>query len=167
MRLDLSGTKLDGKTLSKWKTGGLVNEVKPRKELAFRSLEEALTVPANEGLAAFFGPQHPDQGAWEQGAGKMLHNLYVAALQFQEEKGHFPRLHDEDDSRALKGMFDAVNKAHGESGKDMACVVENADMKRLNAYSWYFQTELSGYCAFLGGVAAQEVVKKFSFFVSL
>eukprot|EP01084_Bolivina_argentea_P286794 492033_1 len=31
----------------------------------------------------------------------------------------------------------------------------------MNAYSWYFQAELTGYCAFLGGVAAQEVVKKF------
>jgi len=161
LRLDLSGTKLDGKTLSKWKTGGLINEVKPRKELKFQSLEDALTVPATEGLAQFFGPQHPDQGAWEQGAGKMIHNLYVAALAFFDEKGHFPRLHDEDDSRALKGMLDAVNKGHAESGKDGACVVDNVDMKRLNAYSWYFQTELSGYCAFLGGVAAQEVVKKF------
>ena len=122
-------------------------------------------MPATEGLAQFFGPMHPDQGAWEQGAGKVIHNMYVAALAFNEEKGHFPRLHNEDDSRAMKTFFENVNKAHGESGKDGACVADNVDMKRLNAYSWYFQTELTGYCAFLGGVAAQEVVKKLSYFL--
>eukprot|EP00484_Ammonia_sp_Unknown_P003319 CAMPEP_0197075706 /NCGR_PEP_ID=MMETSP1384-20130603/211746_1 /TAXON_ID=29189 /ORGANISM="Ammonia sp." /LENGTH=352 /DNA_ID=CAMNT_0042514555 /DNA_START=54 /DNA_END=1109 /DNA_ORIENTATION=+ len=44
-QLDLSGTKLAGKKLSKWKTGGLVTEVKATKELKFRSLEETLRVP--------------------------------------------------------------------------------------------------------------------------
>jgi len=160
-RLDLTGTALEGKTLSKWKTGGLINELKPKKEMAFRPLEDCLTVPATEGLSAFFGPQHPDQGAWEQGAGKMLHNLYAAALAFHDEKGHFPRLHSEDDSRALRTVFDAINKQNEESGRDYANVVESVDTKRLNAYSWFFQAELTGYCAFLGGVAAQEVVKKF------
>merc|ERR1712154_518092 len=53
LRLDLSGTALAGKSFSKWKTGGLINEVKPKKEFKFQSLEDALTVPATEGLAQF------------------------------------------------------------------------------------------------------------------
>jgi len=165
-KLDLSGTKLSGKSLSKWKTGGLVSEVKPKKELSFRSLQETLVVPAVDGLAAFFGPQHPDQGAWEQGSGKMLHLLFAGVLQFEEEKGFFPRLHSEDDSRALKSIvvkINAANKKAAEDGKQGAVFVEDSqlDTKRINGYAWYFQSELTGYCAFLGGVAAQEVVKKF------
>jgi len=155
LRLDLTGTPLEGKEklLSAWKTGGLINEVKPKLEMAFRPLSEALKVPATEGLAAFFGPQHPDQGAWEQGAGKTIHALYAAALRFQANKGHFPRLHDEEDAAGLMKEFRAVNEE---------CKLEAPeDKQRINAYSFYFETELTGYCAFLGGIAAQEVVKKF------
>eukprot|EP01084_Bolivina_argentea_P291988 501893_1 len=161
LRLDLTGTKLEGKKLSKWKTGGLINEIKKRKKCEFRSLSECMRVPANEGLAAFFGPQHPDQGAWEQGAGKTIHLCYCTALQFNAEKGHFPRLHNEDDSREFINLFNKLNKENKESGVENACFVESVDTKRINGYSWYFEAELSGYCAFLGGVAAQEVVKKF------
>ena len=110
----------------------------------------------------FFGPQHPDQGAWEQGAGKTIQLLYCTALQFNEEKGFFPRLHNEDDSREFKQLFEKINKTNKESGVEGACFIEGSiDTKRINTYSWYFESELTGYCAFLGGVAAQEVVKKF------
>merc|ERR1711933_311550 len=110
LRLDLSKTKLANKKLSKWKTGGLINEVKPKKEIKFRALEDAITVPATDGLAAFFGPQHPDQGAWEQGAGKTIHLLYCTALRFMEEKGRFMKLHDEDDSREFMKLFRKINR---------------------------------------------------------
>lgn len=129
--------------------------------MKFRSFQECLDIPANDGLAAFFGPQHPDQGAWEKGAGKTIHLLYCTALKFQEQKGFFPRLHNEEDSREFLSLFNKINKERKESNKDGVTFVENIDELRINAYSWYFATELTGYCAFLGGVAAQEVVKKF------
>lgn len=169
LRLDLSKTTISDKKLTKWKTGGLINEVKPKKELQFRELEETLLIPAVDGLASFFGPQHPDQGAWEQGAGKTIHILYLTALQFQEEKGFFPRLHNEDDSREFIKIYKKINEENKklseekENGQIVTSDISDTgiDTKRINAYSWYFNTELTGYCAFLGGIAAQEVVKKF------
>eukprot|EP01084_Bolivina_argentea_P291987 501892_1 len=156
-QLDLSETELAGKTLSAWKTGGIINEIKPKKEYKFRSFSDCQLVPATEGLAAFFGPQHPDQGAWEQGAGKTIHLLYASALQFNDKFGRFMGLHDEEDQREFVKIFKEINKRNKESGKEGACFIEEPfnlnDIRRMNAYSWYFQAELTGYCAFLGGVA--------------
>eukprot|EP01084_Bolivina_argentea_P291986 501891_1 len=87
LQLDLSQTELANKKLSPWKTGGLITEIKPQKEYKFRSFLECQTVPATEGLAAMFGPQHPDQGAWAQGAGKTIHLLYASALDFNDKFG--------------------------------------------------------------------------------
>jgi ubiquitin-activating enzyme E1 len=163
--IDVSQTKFAGRTFTAWKNGGLVNEVKAKRVLNFRSLADTLPAPCygdpNYGLSAFFGPQHPDQGAWEGGAGKTLHLLLNTALQFHEEKGNFPQLHCEDDSRAFGALYRKMNDEHKESGVDGVITADSVDSRRVNAYSWFFAAELTGYCAFLGGVAAQEVVKKF------
>lgn len=159
LQLDLSETELKDKKLSAWKTGGIITEIKRRHVLEFRSISDTLSIPATDGLAALFGPQHPDQGAWEKGAGKTLHLLYHATLNFQEETGYFPRLHNDDDSKKLLELFRKLNDFN--KTKDGFLTVDSIDEKRIKAYSWYFPTELTGYCAFLGGVAAQEVVKKF------
>jgi len=159
LQLDLSETELKDKKFAAWKTGGIITEIKRRHVIDFRSLSETLSIPATEGLAALFGPQHPDQGAWEKGAGKTLHLLYHAVLNFHEETGYFPRLHNDDDARKLLELFKKLNDFN--KTKDGYLTVDSIDEKRIKAYSWYFPTELTGYCAFLGGVAAQEVVKKF------
>lgn len=159
LQLDLSGTPLKDKKLSAWKTGGIITDIKRRHVMEFRSLEQTLSIPATDGMAAFFGPQHPDQGAWEKGAGKTLHLLYHATLNFHEKNNHFPRLHNDDDARKLLELFRELNE-HNKT-KEGYLTVETIDEKRIKAYSWYFPIELTGYCAFLGGVAAQEVVKKF------
>eukprot|EP01083_Nonionella_stella_P307260 1079280_1 len=91
-----------------------------KKEYKFRSFMNSLIVPATDGLAAFFGPQHPDQGAWEQGAGKTIHLLYLTALEFNEKNGFFPRLHNEDDSREFLKLFSEINSNHCKLQEDFA-----------------------------------------------
>jgi len=160
LQLDWSKTEFKDKKLGAHKVGGLINEIKPKQVKQFRPFEATLTQPAEPNtMEAFFGPQHPDQGAWaEQGAGKMLHLLYASALEFNAQNGRFMELHSDDDLNKFKKIFNDINE---ENKKNEKISVENIDNKRLNAYSWYFNIELTGYCAFLGGVAAQEILKKF------
>ena len=159
LELDLSDSEFAGKKLGKHKVGGLINEIKPVQIKQFRSFEETLGVPATDGIEAFFGPQHPDQGAWaEQEAGKTLHLLYSSALEFNAQEGRFMRLHDEEDATKFKQIYEDLNE---DNKKNERISVDNIDKKRVQSYSWYFNVELTGYCAFLGGVAAQEILKKF------
>ena len=194
LTLDLSETEYKDKSFSGWKTGGIVNERKKRKALKFRSFEDALRIPAVSGLAAFYGPQHPDQGEWEKGGGKTVHLCLQSVLTFYDAKKRFPKLHDEDDQRFFMKVFKQLNKANkdalAEQDKRNAAiakakqenkeydagdnedltgitVVDRIDKKRVNTYALYFEAELTGYCAFLGGVAAQEIVKKFGKFTPI
>jgi len=159
LQLDLSATEYKDTKFSEWKTGGIITEIKRNQVIEFRSLEETFAIPATEGMAAFFGPQHPDQGAWEKGAGKTLHLLYHSVLNFHEKYKQFPRLHNEEDGKKLLELFRELNEFN--KTKEGYVTVESIDEKRIKAYAWYFQVELTGYCSFLGGIAAQEVVKKF------
>ena len=67
-------------------------------------------------------------------------------------------LHDEDDAKEFESIFEKLNE---ENKKNEKVCVDSLDKKRILSYSWYFNIELTGYCAFLGGTAAQEVIKKF------
>eukprot|EP01084_Bolivina_argentea_P026382 49061_1 len=110
------------KNLSRWINGGLITEIKKRKQLQFKSLSDCLQVPSNvdSWMLRLFGPQHPDQGAWERGAGKTIHLLYCTTLEFNEQKGYFPRLHNHNDSKEFMDLFKNINKINKESGIDGA-----------------------------------------------
>eukprot|EP01084_Bolivina_argentea_P270375 459724_1 len=151
------------KNMSRWINGGLITEIKKLNKLKFKSLSHCLKIPTNADhyISHLFGPQHPDQSAWQRGVGKTIHLLYCTALEFNETKGYFPRLHNHSDSQEFMDLFKNINKINKESGIDDACFIDKIDVKRINTYSWYFQTELIGYCSFLGGIAAQEIIKKF------
>ena len=84
--LNLSDTKLKNKRLSSWKTGGLINEIKTKKIFNFKSFKDTQISPSNHTGWQYqmYGPQHPDQGAWVSGAGKIIHLLYQTALAFPE-----------------------------------------------------------------------------------
>lgn len=161
LELDLEETEYKGKSLGEHLSGGIVNEIKPRIDVQFRSLEETLDIPATDGMEAFWGPQHPDQGAWSvKGAGKMLHLMFHTALLFHEKHGRFMKIRDDADSKEFKTIFVALNEANRKEEK-LSIDNEQIDELRLDNYSWFFNCELTGYCAFLGGVAAQEIMKKF------
>ncbi|ETO05878.1 ubiquitin activating enzyme 2 [Reticulomyxa filosa] len=164
-QLDLSEAKTaDGKVitpeeLGPWKTGGIITEVVDPIIKEFRSLEDSLVKPAQGWEQDLWGPPHPDQGAWEKGAGKHVHLQFVTVLEFEAKYGFFPRLHNVEDSDNFVKLFETINEENKKSEKGVT--VESVDKRRLRSYSWYFATELTGYCAFLGGIVAQEVVKKF------
>lgn len=137
--IDISKTEYAGKKFSAWTNGGLINEVKAKYVFNFRSLRDTFQAPCygdeNYGLSSFLGPPHPDQGAWEQGAGKTLHLLYFTALQFQAENGHFPRLHDDDDCSAFLNLYRKINDDRKEVDMDGVLTVDTIDERRVKAYS--------------------------------
>jgi ubiquitin-activating enzyme E1 len=167
----------DDETLKTWgsyTSGGLINSVKQPIIKEYASLEKALAYTAN--------PQMMDQEAWHAGEGCWVQIALAAGLRFQEAKGRWPKLLDRADASELV----AIGKAISEENKSLegACWFqkvewgfpsgEPADAEAVAAleakllrFSLLMEAEMTGLCAFLGGVAAQEVIKKTGKFLPL
>eukprot|EP00421_Protoceratium_reticulatum_P041227 CAMPEP_0168451102 /NCGR_PEP_ID=MMETSP0228-20121227/48465_1 /TAXON_ID=133427 /ORGANISM="Protoceratium reticulatum, Strain CCCM 535 (=CCMP 1889)" /LENGTH=1211 /DNA_ID=CAMNT_0008465713 /DNA_START=29 /DNA_END=3664 /DNA_ORIENTATION=+ len=147
-----------------YQSGGLVNTVKPAITKEYQPLEKALVFTPV--------PQMMDQEAWVSGQGCWVQVALAAALRFQEQQGRWPKVGDAADAAELAGLAQAISGEH--RALDGACWLqkiewgcpsgEPADPKELEPlfrrFSCLFGTELTGFCAFLGGAAAQEVIKK-------
>ncbi|CAK8997833.1 Ubiquitin-activating enzyme E1 1 [Durusdinium trenchii] len=159
---------VEADTLDLWReyrSGGLVNSVKPAVTKEYQPFDQSLTFTAN--------PQMMDQEAWHAGAGCWVQLAIAATLRFRESKGRFPALLNEQDAVELAALAKALSEEQksqegacwlqkvewgfpsGEPAEDMEAVEAN-----LKRFSMLFDVELTGMCAFLGGVVAQEVIKK-------
>lgn len=157
----------EGQSLDDWKaytSGGLANSVKIPIEKSYDSLEKT--------LVSTTCPQLMDQEVSITGEGCWIQIALATALKFNASKGRWPGLlnaADADEFVALaKGISDERKSIEnscwfqrvdfgfpsGEPREDMSAVEE-----KLRSYSLLFQTELTGLCAFLGGLIAQEVIK--------
>ena len=145
-----------------YQSGGLLNQVRPPIAKEYRSLAETLEkTPV---------PQMLRGEDWELGKGVDIHLSIAAVLNFQEKLGHWPRLHNADDaSQLVKLVEELSNERKSIEGACWAQGIQygfpmgeprDLDEKRIGRYARLFSTELSGFCAFLGGAAAQEVIKK-------
>jgi len=145
----------------KYQSGGLLNQVRPPITKQYRSLAETLEkTPV---------PQMLRGEDWELGKGVDVHLSISAALNFHEKAGHWPRLHNADDASQLVKVAEEISKER--KTVEGSCWGQNIqygfpmgetrelDEKRIARYSRLFPTELSGFCAFLGGATAQEVIK--------
>jgi len=152
--LDVSEIK-DLKEIGEWINGGIIVEVKPKNTINYKSLKESLLKPAE------FVVPHMDAGLAMDGRGNQLHLATLALLRFQKEKGALPALHSQADADAVYNFAKAINDENAKlNATDPGHVeVKEVDRQLINKVSKYARTELSGYAAFLGGLAAQELVK--------
>lgn len=165
-RVDLSSaTTRDGQPASidlstlEWQNGGgTLSEVKPSKVFKFRPLQESLVTPiVDENMGN--DVLHMNQGKWFGSVGTQLHIGLSAILRFQSENnGERPRLHNTKDARRVVELANIINKENAEA---KGATVEKVDEDMITKMALYARAELSGFCAFLGGVAAQEVLKRF------
>eukprot|EP01121_Diplochlamys_sp_Union-15-3_P012215 TRINITY_DN3632_c0_g1_i4.p1 TRINITY_DN3632_c0_g1~~TRINITY_DN3632_c0_g1_i4.p1 ORF type:complete len:712 (-),score=135.54 TRINITY_DN3632_c0_g1_i4:342-2477(-) len=153
---------------------GTVSEFKKPQNLTFRSLEESIVYPKYEYFLL-----HPENEKMFLGRGDQLHIARVALWRFMEKTGHLPRLHNEDDANEcikLAVEFNEENEKKNPTIEDnanpppidtIAITVKSLSEEAVTKMSLYAATELTGLCAFVGGVISQEVVKKFGKFTPL
>jgi ubiquitin-activating enzyme E1 len=161
LRLAEEHADRDVATFSAYTRGGYVTEVKPSRVMQFRPLTESLVNPVQEGEYAV---KHPHGMKFiMHAAGNQLHFARLALWEFQAKHGALPDLHSQahaDECVELaKGLL-AEHRAQQEKG-GAALVVDELCEKTVRRMALYARAELGGLAAFLGGVAAQEVVKKF------
>ena len=137
-------------------------------QVAFKSLAESLEDPSHpmnerkrfdmtimDTVPA--GPQYCYGDGWEQGVGRQLHLEWYAVLDFREQEGRYPRVHDAKDARIMVELAEKISKKVKFEGGDTFLDNGKLDENRVINFSKLFQTELCGFTAFVGGVVAQEV----------
>lgn len=160
----------DGQSIEAWETyvsGGLVSSVKPSVTKSYQSLERSLTYTVI--------PQMLDQEVSLSGEGCWLQLALAAALRFEEAVGRWPALssmkdvaqfvelalQESEERRVAQGSCWLQAFDWGlASGSPLEGEALDAVVVKLRRFSLTFEAELTGFCAFLGGAAAQEVIKK-------
>eukprot|EP00985_Skeletonema_marinoi_P035356 scaffold46347_cov153-Skeletonema_marinoi.AAC.1 len=162
---DDNGKKMLEKTsvdaFRQYQSGGLLNQVRPPIYKQYKSLAETL-----QGTPV---PQMLRGEDWELGKGVEVHLSIAAALDFHEKNNRWPQLHNVDDSSQMVEIATSISDSRKDT--EGACWAQSiqygfpmgeprdVDKKRIARYSRLFAAELTGFCAFLGGAAAQEVIK--------
>lgn len=153
--------------LGEYGNGGIVTEVKAKRLLKFRPLRTSLINPCVDEEDVKMGVFHPDQERWlpesfgGKGYGSQLHIAYLAFLEFLDAHGQAPQLHHEEDAKKMLALAQGIVQQHNAMPDGEALKIETLNEKIVLQYALYARSELPGYTAFLGGVAAQEVLKKF------
>lgn len=152
--------------LQSYQAGGLMQQVRPPIHKEYSSLRETLM-----GSAAPAVPQMLRGEDWEAGKGIDVHLAFASVLEWHRRFQNWPRLHSQQDADAFVELCEAISKERQET-KSCECFAQQVmygfptgeprelDKARLKDFARLFAAELTGFCAFLGGAAAQEVLKK-------
>jgi ubiquitin-activating enzyme E1 len=145
------------KPIGSYVKGGMVTEVKPRIIQRHKSISDAYISPCHDDQ--MFVP-HIEQERLYGGRGNQLHFAYLAIDEFAARHGgELPRLHHVEDAKAVVGIAKAILTDYKTKAK--AVTVETIDEEVIEKVALFARAELPGFTAFLGGIAAQEIVKKF------
>jgi len=146
--------------------GGLVSPVKEVIVKDYASLEDSLKATQSPHGAPGI-PDMLENEAGQRGDGVDVHLALSAVLDFQEAQKRWP---GPGDAAAVIAGAKAVSARNKEvdggvwlqkleygfpSGEDRELHAE-----RVGQFAEFFGTELTGFCAYLGGATAQEVIKK-------
>ena len=135
--------------------------------LSYSSLEESLvSTTSPHGPPGV--PDMLEDEAGQRGDGIDVHLALSAVLDFEEANGRWPALNSEEDAASVVSLTSAVSGRNKEkegavwlqkiewgfpSGEDRP-----ADAKRVGRFAKLFGTELTGFCAYLGGAVAQVAI---------
>ncbi|KAG5837872.1 hypothetical protein ANANG_G00217670 [Anguilla anguilla] len=133
----------DTSELSQYVRGGIVSQVKMPKEMSFKSLSASMSAPEFV-LTDFAKFERPGQ----------LHVGFQALHAFQDKHGRLPKPWNQADADELVGLANTVNASQSDGAK-----LEQLDEGLLRKLAYLAAGDLAPVNAFIGGLAAQEVMK--------
>uniref|UniRef100_A0A665UR27 E1 ubiquitin-activating enzyme n=1 Tax=Echeneis naucrates TaxID=173247 RepID=A0A665UR27_ECHNA len=123
--------------------GGIVSQVKMAKKITFKSLSSSMAEPEFQ-MTDFAKLERPGQ----------LHVGFQAIHAFQKKHNHLPAPWNQADADELLTLAKEVNSAQTGSAK-----VEQLDEALIKKMAYVSAGDLAPVNAFIGGLAAQEVMK--------
>lgn len=146
---------------------GIATEAKPAVAKKYMSFERACLLPG-----MFVAT--PDAEKMYAGRGTQLHFARIGMWRFIDaHKGALPRIHNAEDAaevaRLAKIAFEEAQKVETaeDAEAEKKVMLEEFDETIAKRMALYAQAELGGISTFVGGIIAQEVVKKFGKFTPI
>lgn len=134
---------VDTSSFSEYTKGGLVTEVKMPSRISFEPLRTSLNKPEIQTTNYF---KMKDFAT--------LHLAFRALHQFVEQAGHLPRPMSQVDA---EGLLELTRKINAEASEEVR--QDPLNEKLVRTFAYVCAGDLSPINAFIGGVAAQEVMK--------
>lgn len=134
----------DTKSMTPYKSGGIVTQVKMPKKMEFRSLAECLVDMGEPVISDFAKFDRPGQ----------LHVGFQALHKFQAEQGRLPKPQCKEDADAFLTTCESVLATLKEESRP-----EALDKPVLTKLSFQATGDLCPMQAVIGGITAQEVMK--------
>ncbi|XP_043830175.1 ubiquitin-like modifier-activating enzyme 1 [Dromiciops gliroides] len=133
----------DTTKFSDYVRGGIVQQVKVPRKINFKSLAKALAEPdfVMTDFAKFSHPPH-------------LHIAFQALHQFFRQHSRLPHPRNQADATEMVGLAQAINEASSPHMKQ-----KNLDKELVQQLAYMAAGDLAPINAFIGGLAAQEVMK--------
>jgi len=146
--------------------GGVVTEVKKHITVNFKSIADSVMNPL-AGTDGFF-VMHPDANKFYANRGGQIHIIRRAIWEFIDRHGGvLPQLHQNADAEECVEIAKELCEEAKKLGAEKALVLDELDEVAVRKAALYARVELIGIATFVGGVIAQEVVKKFGKFTPL
>ncbi len=155
-----------------WVNGGFMKQLLPEVQMSFTSFADAIEKTPN--------PFCLMQERTELGLGIDTLLAVDAVFQFNASKGRWPALGNHDDAKDIAELADGISTARASAPN--ACDLlysqkvewgfcqgepRDLDKTRVQQFGQFFESELVGFCSFLGGVVAQEAMKKIGKFTPI
>ncbi|MGH0161978.1 UNVERIFIED_CONTAM: hypothetical protein FKN15_042376 [Acipenser sinensis] len=134
----------DTSSFSDYVRGGIVSQVKMPKKISFKSLSASLAEPEFV-LTDFAKFERPGQ----------LHLGFQALHQYQKQHGRSPKPWSQSDAEEFVSLCKSLNESLTGSAKQ-----EQLDEGLLKKLAYLAMGDLAPVNAFIGGLAAQEVMKR-------
>jgi hypothetical protein len=155
-----------------WVNGGIMRQVLPEVQKSYTSFADGLEGTPN--------PLCLMQERTDHGLGIDALLAVEATFQFHASENRWPSLGNNADAEKVLNLADAVSKARASAPNagDLCHAqkfeynfpqgeARDLDASCIRQFSLFFEAELVGFCSFLGGVVAQEAMKKIGKFTPI
>jgi ubiquitin-activating enzyme E1 len=148
-----------------WVNGGFLKQVLPEVHMSFNSFAHAIEQTPN--------PLCLMEERTVLGSGIDTLLAVEAVFSFNASNNRWPTLGNIDDAKVIVERADCIttSRASASNASDLCFAQElewgfltgkprDLDKSRIQQFAQFFEAELVGFCSFLGGVVAQEAMKK-------
>ena len=138
-----------------YKFGGIIEEVRFPKEMNYAKLKDRFYIPYLEG-------EFPDINDYsKEGRNELLHLSFLAIHNYyKENKLNLPEINNSKQANIVLDKAKLIYENGKKKGEEWITNIENFDEKIILNVAKWSKCEISPICSFIGGLAAQEVIKK-------
>ena len=137
-----------------YKIGGIIEEVEFLEEINYNKFKDKFYIP-------YLATEPPDINDFtKQSRNEILHLSFLAIHEYYKEKNELSEINDLEEAKKVLDKARIIYNNAKINNEYWINEIENFDKKIILNVARWSKCQISPLCSFLGGIAAQEVIKK-------